>query len=249
MSILKSSLIYAGLDRDRFEALLPEAQRENGHYLSIYSSMLSMIFAVCLLVSILAGGKLVINRPIYILMIVVGFGLYLSTKLIVPRHASYSTVFAIIFIISMYGYSFAVSLLHSDMQGVAAVAILLVMPCLFKLQAHLHDRHDRRGAGGLLPALRKAQGILHRPLGPVELPVLRQHRRAAVRVSDAREVQALPVKAGKPLPQRDGPADRREEPQLLRSAAGALSPRVHRERGLCVHRRQRPARAERHQGP
>ena len=37
----------------------------------------------------------------------------------------------IVFIVALYAYSMVVSLGHGDMQGTAAVAILLVMPCIF----------------------------------------------------------------------------------------------------------------------
>ena len=131
MSAIKQALLYAGLEKGEIELLLPEARAENGHRLTIYSSMITVIFAACLLVSVLAGGELVVNRPIYIAMIAVGAGLYLCAKLVLPRWAAWSTLFANIFIIALYWYSFSVSLLHPDMQGVAAVAILLVMPSLF----------------------------------------------------------------------------------------------------------------------
>lgn len=131
MRTLIQSLFHAGLDAQKIKTLLPEAQEENGHYLTIYSSMITVIFAVCLLVSVLAGGKLVVNRPIYIAMIAIGMALYLAARLVLPRQPLMSTIFATAFIIALYAYSFTVSLLHPDMQGVAAVAILLVMPSLF----------------------------------------------------------------------------------------------------------------------
>jgi diguanylate cyclase (GGDEF)-like protein len=131
MSKIKQLLMYAGLDKEEFEELLPEALYENGQYLSIYSSMTTLLFTCCLLASLLAGGKLVVNRPTYIIMIIVSFGLYLGSRFVLPRYPEWSTVLTFIFIIAMYGYSFSVSLLHHDMGGVAAVAILLVMPALF----------------------------------------------------------------------------------------------------------------------
>jgi diguanylate cyclase (GGDEF)-like protein len=128
---IKQLLMYAGLDKEEFDELLPEALYENGQYLATYSSMTTLLFTLCLAASLLAGGKLEVNRPIYIIMIIVSFGLYLGSRFILPRYHKLSTVLAFIFIISMYVYSFSVSLLHDDMGGVAAVAILLVMPALF----------------------------------------------------------------------------------------------------------------------
>jgi diguanylate cyclase (GGDEF)-like protein len=131
MSKIKQYLLYAGLDKEEINTLLPEALHDNGQYLIIYSSMTSLIFTICLVVSLLAGGKLVVNRPTYLAMMFVSFSLYLCSKYILPRIPALSTTLTLIFIISMYWYSFSVSLLHSDMGGVAAVAVLLVMPALF----------------------------------------------------------------------------------------------------------------------
>lgn len=131
MTKIKQYLLYAGLDKEEIDTLLPEALYDNGQYLIIYSSMTALIFTLCLLVSLLAGGKLVVNRPTYVLMIFISFILYLGSKYIFPRFPALSTPLTLIFIVAMYWYSFSVSLLHDDMGGVAAVAVLLVMPALF----------------------------------------------------------------------------------------------------------------------
>ena len=126
-----NSMMYAGLDKAQFNALLTEARDENRHYLTIYSSITAMLFSICLLVSMLAGGKLVINRPVYTIMIAVDFVMYFCAQYLLPRRPGLSTPFAIFYVVSLYAYSFSVSLLHTDMAGTAAVAILLVMPSLF----------------------------------------------------------------------------------------------------------------------
>jgi len=128
---LKSLLFDAGLDSEQMKILLPEAQEDNARYLFIYTCMTTVLFTICLLTSLSAGGQLVVNRTIYSIMIVTSIALCIATKTVVPKHPYLSTVFAVLFIIAMYIYSFTVSLLHSDMCGVAAVAILLVMPTLF----------------------------------------------------------------------------------------------------------------------
>ncbi|MBQ7486327.1 MAG: GGDEF domain-containing protein [Clostridia bacterium] len=128
---LKDLLLYAGLDDAKMKSLLPEAQEDNARYLFIYAGMTTFLFSVCLLVSLAAGGHLTVNRLIYTIMITISVMLCVMTKTLVPKHPSLSTIFAVTFIIAMYGYSFAVSLLHAEMPGVSAVAILLVMPTLF----------------------------------------------------------------------------------------------------------------------
>lgn len=131
MSAFWKSMMYAGLEKREFDELLGEARDENGHFVTIYASMTSLVFALCLLVSILAGGQLVINRPIYTAMIVISLFIYASARTVMKKRPALSTWLSILFIYAMYAYAFTVSLLHSDMQGVAAVAMLLVMPAVF----------------------------------------------------------------------------------------------------------------------
>ena len=138
MSRFRKYLLYAGLEKEQFEELMPEAREENARNLVIYSSMMVFIFSVCLLLSVTAGGGLVVNRPIYIGMIITGFILYFSSKYLLPKYPILTIPAVYICIIALYTYSFSVSLLHSDMPGTASVAILLVMPALFNYRpAHM----------------------------------------------------------------------------------------------------------------
>lgn len=136
MSTLTRALVYAGLEKEELISLLPEARSENGRFLRIYSAMTTLVFVVCLILSFVAGGQLVVNRPIYTFMIVACLAIYLSDKFLLPRFPILSTPLSVGYILSMYAYSFTVSLLHSQMQGTAAVAILLVMPCIFNYRPY-----------------------------------------------------------------------------------------------------------------
>lgn len=131
MSSITKALLYAGLDRQEMEELLPEARQENGRFLRIYTLITSAVFVACLAASFIAGGHLEINKPIYLTMIVVSTLIYVNVKTTMKKRPELSTPLAIAFALTMYGYSFAVSLVHSEMQGTAAVAILVVMPCIF----------------------------------------------------------------------------------------------------------------------
>ena len=128
---LIKALLYAGLDKEEIRELLPEARQENARFLRIYAAITTAVFVVCLLASVIAGGQLEINKPIYLTMIVVSVLIYVNVKVTMRRKPALSTLLSIAYVLSMYGYSFAVSLVHSEMQGTAAVAILVVMPCIF----------------------------------------------------------------------------------------------------------------------
>ena len=131
ISKIKKLFLYAGLEGKDFSMLLPEAREENGRFLRIYSIMTTVVFSVCFLLSIFVGGALTVNRTIYLIMIIVSIGLLVCVKTVMKKHPALSTVFSIVFIVALYAYSMVVSLGHGDMQGTAAVAILLVMPCIF----------------------------------------------------------------------------------------------------------------------
>ncbi len=131
MNKFKKTMLYAGLEKREFEPLLPEAREQNGRYMVMYSSMTAVLFAVCLLTAILAGGKLTVNRPVYATMVVLNVLFYLCARLVLPRRKRLSTLLAVCYILSLYGYAFAISLLHPDAAATAAVAFLLVMPALF----------------------------------------------------------------------------------------------------------------------
>ncbi|MBR5111273.1 MAG: diguanylate cyclase [Clostridia bacterium] len=128
---LSKTLLYAGLDKEEMRELLPEALRENGRFLRIYSIFASGVFIACLAASLIAGGQLNVNKPIYMIMIVLNVLIYMGVKTVMRKRPSLSTPLSVAFILGMYGYSFAVSLIHTGMQGTAAVAILVVMPCIF----------------------------------------------------------------------------------------------------------------------
>ena len=124
-------LLYSGLDKKEASELLPEARRENGRFLRIYTLFTSIVFVACLIASFIAGGHLNVNKPIYLIMIVLNVLIYVCVKTVARKRPSLSTPLSVAYILGMYGYSFAVSLVHENMQGTAAVAILVVMPCIF----------------------------------------------------------------------------------------------------------------------
>ena len=136
MSSLTRALVYAGLEKEELAPLMPEARAENGRFLRIYSAMTVLVFVVCLILSFVARGQLVVNRPIYIFMILACALIFLCNHVLLPKHEALSTPLSVCYMLSMYAYSFTVSLLHADMQGTAAVAILLVMPCIFNYRPY-----------------------------------------------------------------------------------------------------------------
>ena len=131
MTKLKKYLLYAGLEKEEFEPLLPEVRLENGRSVRIYLGISAGVFLACLLMCLKVGGALAVNQTVYTVMVAVSIVLYVSARWLLPAHPGLSTPLSILYILSMYGYSFTVSLTHESIPATAAVAILLVMPALF----------------------------------------------------------------------------------------------------------------------
>ena len=131
MSHLRKALLYAGLEKQEYVELMPEARAENARHLTIYSSITAAIFALCLLLSALAGGPLAVNQPVYAALLIINLAIFACASALARRRPEHSTLLAISYIVSLYAYSFSISLLHGSLPGTSAVAIPLVMPALF----------------------------------------------------------------------------------------------------------------------
>ena len=131
MQRIKDALLYAGLDKQEFDELLPEAREENGRFLQTYTAISAMLFGVCLLLSYPAGGQLEQNRPIYFALIILNIVLYFCSRNLLPRVPALSPVITAVFILSLFIYSFCISLMRPNNAATAAVAFLLLMPCIF----------------------------------------------------------------------------------------------------------------------
>ena len=131
MQKITQALFYAGLEKQEMDELLPEAREENGTFLRVYTAITAMLFGICLLMSFPAGGQLAENRPVYFALIFTNILLYFCVVKLLPKRPSLSTLFTLIFILSLYAYSFSISLIRPNTPATAAVAFLLVMPCIF----------------------------------------------------------------------------------------------------------------------
>ena len=123
MTKLNRYLLYAGFDKEEIQQLLPEVREENGRCVRIYLGISAGVFFACLLMSFLAGGALTANQLTYTVMVVISVLLYACARLLLPARPSLSTLLSILYMLSMYGFSFSVSLAHGTIPATAAVAI------------------------------------------------------------------------------------------------------------------------------
>ena len=131
MHWLKQALLYAGLDQEEFNELLPEAGEENGRFLKVYTALLAVIFSICLLMSFPAGGQLAQNRPVYLTLVIFYIVLNLCVANLLPKYPSLSPLFTLLFILSIYAYSYTIALMRPDNAATAAICFLILIPCIF----------------------------------------------------------------------------------------------------------------------
>ena len=131
MSMIKKLLLYAGLEKDEFDMLIPTAKTENGRSLGIYTIITTAFFFICFLISVFIGGAMAVNRTAFLIMMIVNGALLICSKTVLKKYPDWVSAFCIAFVLAQYAYSMIVSLKREDVPGTTAFAVLLIMPCLF----------------------------------------------------------------------------------------------------------------------
>ena len=124
-------LLCAGMDKDEFEALLPEARRENAQRLKIFSLFAAGVFAVMAAAGLTSRSAVSVNMTFYILMLLFNGALYLCARFALPARPGLTPVMAYSFVFALALFSLGLSALHTDHPAVTAIAVMLVAPFLF----------------------------------------------------------------------------------------------------------------------
>lgn len=132
MSAIKSSLLYAGLEKSEFHRLMPQARAENQVKLKTYAMVsfaLFLILTIANLVVRIFPDSAIIS---YAIMAVFSAVVYtLARSLPVQKPSSSTTGLCYVFVGALYIFSLINSAMHSEMPAVAAIAIMLMRPFLF----------------------------------------------------------------------------------------------------------------------
>ncbi len=131
MTSLKNLLFYAGLDREDFEALQPDAQKDNAKNLETYSLIMSAVFFALFLIQLVFQGTLKNNMPIYLCASAASAVLFICVKNLPRNHPQAVRVLMRVFTGLLYIFSFTLVFLHKDYPSVTAIVLLLAMPFLF----------------------------------------------------------------------------------------------------------------------
>ncbi len=131
MTFFKKLLFYAGLEREDFEALLPDARKENARNLEIYSLIMTAVFFALYLALFIIQGILRRNRPIYLFSALACGVIYVCEKKLTQKYPRAVNILMHAFTGVLYLFSFSLVVLHTTYPSVTAIGILLVMPLLF----------------------------------------------------------------------------------------------------------------------
>ena len=128
---LKKLFLYAGVEKEEYDKLIPNISEENTVLLRVFSQLAAVMFLALLIPSILSTGFASVNTPTYLTFGLIMLVILLCTKFILPKYPKYVIVFVYIFEIMLYIFGIHISMLHLDKPAVSAVAFLLVSPLLF----------------------------------------------------------------------------------------------------------------------
>ena len=123
--------VYAGLDKEAYDGLLPVIRKENAVLLGVFSMIAAMMFFVLFITSLISGGFVTVNTSTYLLSTFEMIIIFLCTRCVVPHHPSLVMVLVYVFEIMLYLFGISISMLHAESPAVSAVAFLLVSPLLF----------------------------------------------------------------------------------------------------------------------
>lgn len=123
--------IYAGVEKEEYNNLLPEIRKENHTLLTVSSHLAALIFFLLFIASLLSHGFATTNSTTYLFFGTGMLLILLCSYYILPKHPELVTVFVYLFEIMLYAFGIRISMLHAEKPAVSAVAFLLVSPLLF----------------------------------------------------------------------------------------------------------------------
>lgn len=128
---LLNLFLYAGVEREEYQKLLPRIRKENLALLSMFSMLAAVMFFLLYIASMLAQGFTTTNTATYMLCGIEMIVILFCARFILPDRPALTTPLVYVFEVMLYLFGIHVSMLHADNPAVSAVAFLLVTPLLF----------------------------------------------------------------------------------------------------------------------
>ena len=128
---LKNLLLYAGLEKEEYDALSERITRENLNSLAIYTFLGFCAFLLLDIASTLTTGYGAENRSLYLTFTLIMLGFMLTGRFLAYRHERFVKPYMYLFQFSLYSFSLAISALHPASASAAAMVYLVASPLLF----------------------------------------------------------------------------------------------------------------------
>ncbi|MBO7661796.1 MAG: diguanylate cyclase [Clostridia bacterium] len=123
--------LYAGVEKEEYQKLLPQIRRKNLELLKLFSWLGAAMFFLLFAASKITQGFAAVNSTIYLVCGAAMLLIQLYSRLVLPKSPAIVTLFVHLFEITLYAFGIYVSMLHAEKPAVSAVAFLLVSPLLF----------------------------------------------------------------------------------------------------------------------
>ena len=128
---LKNLFLYAGVEKEEYDRLLPNIHEGNKLLLKIFSWLAGVMFFLLFMVSLFYQGFAAANSKAYFASGMIMLAILICVQWVVPKKPALVTILVYIFEIVLYAFGIRISMLHADRPAVSAVAFLLVSPLLF----------------------------------------------------------------------------------------------------------------------
>ncbi|MBQ8962731.1 MAG: GGDEF domain-containing protein [Clostridia bacterium] len=131
MGLLEKTLLYAGLDREEFNALKDDALAETRRSLRVYSMFATFLFIVMAIFEWVTNGHFAQNIGIYFVMSAICAFVWIVTRHMAPTHPDLILPLAYLLVTTMYMFALILTMLHTDLPAVTFIAMLVLAPFLF----------------------------------------------------------------------------------------------------------------------
>ena len=128
---IQKNALYAGLEKQEFDELLPEALKENDKNIRTYSLITLFLFTGLIIVNIFTSDIIDVNMRLYIITAIVNILVSICAHGLLPKHPGLTQPLTLVFTFALYGFALGVTSLHRDMPAVTAIVLLFVTPFLF----------------------------------------------------------------------------------------------------------------------
>ena len=131
MGKLERTLLYAGLDREEFNALKDDALAETRRSLRVYSMFATFLFIAMAIFELLTNGHFAQNAGIYFVMSGICAFVWIVTRHMAPTHPSLILPLAYLLVTTVYVFALTLTMMHTDLPAVTFIAMLVLAPFLF----------------------------------------------------------------------------------------------------------------------